>query len=394
MRRILSFLVALLLVPSLVFGAVNLHQSHFRFGVDSGTEATHPFIATEDLSISQRPDFTFLIRFVAQETGNTAAANTDIQLERNLNGGAWGSVTTTSSVVKAVVAAAYADAATTTNRLTGSGGTDTSNAGCSEDGLAGGNNNDIPALGRTESLFSIQIVGADVVHGDVIGLRITSPDWTITQDGNAQVSVSENNGFQASSPTSRYGFYILSGAANQIRAQKFVCPGAGAQEATEIGVWINADAALSGVFRLAIFAHDAANNNPDTMVANSESAELSHDTETVTKKSHTYSGTKPQLTGGGTYWISIFHGDANLNVDRDYVGGTAVYAATATYPTWPAAAAWDSYTDDTTDYGLFAVYQAAAPSTAIKTVLGVTKASVKTVDGLAIGSVKSIDGLE
>jgi hypothetical protein len=222
----------------------------------------------------------------------------------------------------------------------------------------------------------------------------SNPAWRVSS---VQLKVNytppANSGFQTSSPTGRHGATMDGALANQIRAQKYVCGGAGTQEITEIGAWVSAVVATTGVFRLAIFTHDSVNDNPDTMVANSESAELSHNTETPTKKSHTY-GTKPQLTGGTTYWIVIFYGDANINTDRNSTGGSLVYEYTPTYPTWPAADSWDAFLDGTADLGIYAVYQAVAPSTSIKTVLGVAKASVKTVDGLAIGSVKSIDGLQ
>jgi hypothetical protein len=343
---------------------VNLHQSHFRFGRDSGTESTHTFYALEDVSIAHSPDFTFLIRFCEQETGATAAANTDAQLQCNKNGGAWQNVTTTSSIVKAVVAAAFANADNCTKRLSGTGTFEASGQGCCEDGLSGGAQNDIAASGNSETEFSIQIVGADVVHGDVIGLRFTSPDWAVTYDVNATVTVSKNNGFQTSSPTVRFGIIEFNEVANKSRARKFVCPGSGTQEITEIGAWVSADAATTTVFKLAIFTHDAANNNPDTMVANSESAELSHNTTTVTKKSHTY-GTKPQLTGGSTYWLARLNQDANMNIDSNEGGGVMAQITTITYPTWPTADQWDTATDIDDDDGIYAVYQAPAVDKAI-----------------------------
>ena len=200
-----------------------------------------------------------------------------------------------------------------------------------------------------------------------------------------------NNGFQTSSPTGRHGANEDNQDADISIAQKFVCPGSGTQEITEIGAWVYS-ASGTTAFRLAIFTHDAANNNPDTMVANSESDELTHSTTTFTKKSHTY-GTKPQLTGGGTYWLGITTADANFRVDANTTGGNQVYRSVTPYHNWPTAADWDAGSDVVMDYGIYAVYQALV-TTSIKTVDGLAIANVKTVDGLAIGSVKSIDGLQ
>src|SRR5512134_747604 len=101
--------------------AINLHLSHFRFGVDSGTESTHGWLANEDTNLSIAPDTTFLLRLTEQETGGTACNNLAAQLQCRKNAGAWQNVTTTSAIVKAVVAAAFADGAPCTKRLSGTG---------------------------------------------------------------------------------------------------------------------------------------------------------------------------------------------------------------------------------------------------------------------------------
>jgi len=163
--------------------AVNLHATHFRFGNDDGsTEANHTFKANEDVNISLRKDVTFLLRIIVQETGNTAAANVDNRFQCARNGGAFQDITTSSTICKAVVAASYVDAANTTKRLTGTGTFESSSAGCTEDGLSGGNSNDIAALGCSETVCSLQIVGADTADADSITFRLTSPDFTITND--------------------------------------------------------------------------------------------------------------------------------------------------------------------------------------------------------------------
>jgi hypothetical protein len=202
------------------------------------------------------------------------------------------------------------------------------------------------------------------------------------------------NGFVSTTPTYRHGDIVYDQEANQCVAAKFTLPGSGTQEVTEVGAWVSANAATTGYIRFAIFTHDAVNDNPDTIVADSETAELSHNTTTITKIYHTY-GTKPQLTSGQVYWLVYYFKDTNLNADAhsDQAGTVSYTSGTPTYPTWPTATQWDSATTVSSNMGIYAVYQT-PPSTAIKTVLGVDKASVKTVNGLAIGSVKSIDGLQ
>lgn len=173
--------------------AVNLHATHFRFGNDDGTEVTHTFMANLDTNVSLLEGATFLLRFTVQETGGSIAANTDNQFQCSLNGGAFQNITTSSTIVKAVAVNAFVDAANCTKRLTGTGTFETSGAGCTEDGLSGGNNNDIAASGNSETECGLQVVAASVAPGDTITFRLTSPDFTITNDVVPTVTVSSGN---------------------------------------------------------------------------------------------------------------------------------------------------------------------------------------------------------
>src|SRR5512134_2601899 len=110
--------------------AINLHLSHFRFGIDELTESTHGWLANEDTNISIAPDTTFLLRLTEQETGGTACSNLAAQLQCRKNAGAWQNVTTASSIVKAVAAAAFTNGAACTKRLSGTGTFESSGAGC------------------------------------------------------------------------------------------------------------------------------------------------------------------------------------------------------------------------------------------------------------------------
>ncbi len=156
-----------------------LTQSHFRFGKDDGTEAAHTFWQLEDVNHSQEitANWTFLLRFCEQVT--TAISNVDAQFQYNKNGAGWVNITTSSTVVKAVAVGAFTDAQACTKRLSGTGTFESSGAGCTEDGLSGGNANDIVLNGNSETECGLQVVFTDVVNGDTIQFRLTSPDATM-----------------------------------------------------------------------------------------------------------------------------------------------------------------------------------------------------------------------
>ena len=165
--------------------AVNIHATHFRFGIDELTEATHDWYAAQDVnpSLGVVPlDTVFLLRFTVQETGGTAAGNHDNQFQFRINGGTWTNLTTTSVGPRAAAAAAFTNGQDCTKRLTGTGTFESSGDGCTEDGLSGGAQNDIAASGNSETECGIVIDSADVAGGDVIEFQLISPDRTVTND--------------------------------------------------------------------------------------------------------------------------------------------------------------------------------------------------------------------
>lgn len=177
--------------------AVDLRQTHYRFGVDELGESTHGWYANEDTNPAQGAiplDAPFLLRFCVQESGGTAASNTDFQFRYRKNGGAWTDITTTSSVVKAVTAAALTNGGNCTKRLSGTGTFESSGAGQTEDGNSGGAANDIVASGNSETECGLQINSADVVDADVIEFSLSSPDFTITLTVTPSYTVSEGGG--------------------------------------------------------------------------------------------------------------------------------------------------------------------------------------------------------
>lgn len=172
--------------------AVALHIRHFRFGIDQLAENTHGWYGNEDASIYLPVDTTFLLRYSVWEEGGSAAANTDFQFQYKLNDGSWVNVTASSPVVKAVAATALTNNGDCTQRLTGQGTFESSGAGQTEDGLSGGNANDIAANGCSETECGLQIVGSAVSRGDVISFQLTSPDFGMTVDVTATATVKGN----------------------------------------------------------------------------------------------------------------------------------------------------------------------------------------------------------
>ncbi|MGH9256590.1 MAG: hypothetical protein ACRD3C_18675 [Vicinamibacterales bacterium] len=158
-----------------------LTLSHYRFGIDELAENTHGWHANEDTNPAQGVidvDSNFLLRFTVQ-ANTTGLNNVDNEFQYRLNGGTWTNITTTSSVVKAVAVTPLTNGGACTQRLSGTGTFESSGAGQTEDGTSGGTANDIVASGNSETECGLQIVGADVVHGDVIEFRLTRDGGTL-----------------------------------------------------------------------------------------------------------------------------------------------------------------------------------------------------------------------
>src|SRR3990167_1402509 len=101
--------------------AVNLHTTHYRFGIDELAETTHGWHAAEDANPAQGiigVDVNFLLRFTVQEN-TTGQTNVDNEFQRRLNGGAWTNITTTSGAVKAVAVTPLTNGSHCTKRLSG-----------------------------------------------------------------------------------------------------------------------------------------------------------------------------------------------------------------------------------------------------------------------------------
>ncbi len=164
------------------------------------------------------------------------------------------------------------------------------------------------------------------------------------------------NGFVTVSPDTIYGDTTI-WATNLSEPQKFTAPGSGTIEVSEIGIWgQNYDQFSPLTFKLAIYTHDASNDCPETIVANSDTGNLSLSGPSMQKKSYTY-GTKPQLTGGTTYWLCM----ASVNSANWYYSDFATGGSTIERSFdggWPPDASWHSHTDRAYDTSIYAVYTA------------------------------------
>lgn len=172
------------------------------------------------------------------------------------------------------------------------------------------------------------------------------------------------NGFVSTSPDSQYGAATNTLQKNYVLAQAFVMPNSGAQTIAEIGAYL-AYVNYTMYVHFALFTDDSANSCPDSIVANSDTGAISVDSTSLGKISYSYS-TKPSLTGGATYWITMGVGDqggAGQVKWSEINDGTknGLYKSSVTYPNWPATAdAWHTHTNYADDLSFYAVYDSAS----------------------------------
>jgi hypothetical protein len=158
-----------------------LTLSHYRFGLDDGTEASHTFHAAEDTDPAEGVialDTNFLLRFTVQADA-TGLNNVDNEFQYRIDGGTWTNITTTSSFVRAVAVGAFTNGQACTQRLSGTGTFESSGAGCTEDGSSGGTANDIVASGNSETECGLVLRSADLTGGELVEFRLTRDGGTL-----------------------------------------------------------------------------------------------------------------------------------------------------------------------------------------------------------------------
>jgi len=167
-------------------------QDAFRGRNDDGSESAATFKENANVDWIQNVDENFRVRFVIQETAGVASSNFQEQLEYNLGGAGWNSVTDVSAVVRAFASTNFADRDDTTQQV-GAGTFLTANDAMDEvDGVGSNMLPDFVGNDEFECEFCVQIISGDVVDADTIQLRITQAGTILdTYTNTPTVTVSE-----------------------------------------------------------------------------------------------------------------------------------------------------------------------------------------------------------
>ena len=150
----------------------------FRYRFDDGSETGATWVYAADTDGDLNTETIYRMRALLRQTEDTAAANTSLQWEYNLNSTGWNSVTTTLAPVQAVSSKetswTITDQDDTTQQL-GSGTFITPNAGYSEVGTAGGTSLDFNAQNDETEVELCFIIPFNFVNdNDTLELRVTA----------------------------------------------------------------------------------------------------------------------------------------------------------------------------------------------------------------------------
>jgi len=166
------------------------------------------------------------------------------------------------------------------------------------------------------------------------------------------------NGFLISSPTELHGSSTAGPYTNLTHAIRFVCPGSGLLNISEVGLFCRSENGDPEVFYLAIYDDDSVNNCPENLIA--RTPELTIAGTSWQKIAHFFT-TPPQLNGGQIYWLAYHVDEDDITVNTaGSSGGTGVYRTATSYPSNPTPAEWHSHSDTSHDLGIYAVYSAAS----------------------------------
>lgn len=118
-------------------------------------------------------------------------------------------------------------------------------------------------------------------------------------------------------------------------------------------VWTTSVGGGTALFHFAIYNHDAANDLPSTVVANSQSTEISVTNTSVAEVTFNYT-TKPSVVSGTQYWLCVCNsGNANPAEYYTNTAGTRIAEKAITYETYPDWAGSGSALDDALGDGKF-----------------------------------------
>lgn len=172
--------------------------------------------------------------------------------------------------------------------------------------------------------------------------------------------------YLTTTPGSRIGDtydYWVTARAVAMKAE--LAPGSDTITIDEIGIYAGllGDAGTEK-FKAAIFTHNSGSNMPDSMVANSDSGDITITETTWTKKNYLYTGTKPILTAGVQYWIALLipaYTSKVIYFDMKSSGAPTSLDISAT--SWPTD--WTGHADRGYGYAIYVVYSTVASGLSI-----------------------------
>lgn len=153
-------------------------------------------------------------------------------------------------------------------------------------------------------------------------------------------------GFVTTRPVSRFGdTYNGPYGSGYEFAFKFTCGGSGTFNATEIGIYVGQYDAYAPALQMAIFTHDAVNDCPDTIVANSQCSTIGG----ATPAWYYAALTGCQVTGGETYWICWLEGGGTDAEDLSCLNGSGagLFKTGLTPYTFSTGDDWHTHTNQT-----------------------------------------------
>ena len=200
--------------------------------------------------------------------------------------------------------------------------------------------------------FILKFSDDGIIWSNCMGWVTTWPNANQQTFNSSNAVFLGGNGFLIVSPSLRYG-NTDSSYAGGLMALKVLCPGTSNQQVTEIGAYLHANSTC----HFGIFSHDAVNNCPNTLIADSDSGEAAYNSGTYIKVSFTYSS-KPQLTAGSIYWLCCFPDSSPTTyLSRFTYGSNGDREGSGTYPTWPNNASWQGASLTGYDQGIYAVIE-------------------------------------
>ena len=150
-------------------------------------------------------------------------------------------------------------------------------------------------------------------------------------------------GFVTTAPVARLGdTWNALGTYNHdcVLAFKFVCGGTGTFNVTEMGIYVQQPDATPPALQMAIFTHDAVNDCPDIIVANSQTGTIGG------AAAAWYHGhlASCQVVGGVTYWICFLEGQEDEISCLDGTGA-GLWKSGLTPYTFSTGDAWHTHTN-------------------------------------------------